>query len=854
MVAGDEVISLNATRPYDGEIVHRVVWWDSLWINAESNIPACYGGSSPEADSLKCAIQKFDGTYWDAGPEAWGAAIVWNPMTMSAEDYSMWSMYLDIIALEDGTYHVRIRAWYQGNRVDLFYSFVVTSDHFLVIEREETVCPEIAGEPFDVTVTAYLSPGIINDHFSYACSIWSTADVPSDVVLPSPFYLISGTRTVSVTVNEDMHDLILAVESPASGYAPGATDPFDIIPSHDCGAMWDEMADVPCDQGGWLTLSHTMLDIAGEYFPTVNYEYQYMDITEGIWHVFSPDTQGITGDTIEYLVSTNNSFNECYYKVVVEAITVEGCPFECEHLFNSGMPIASVDNIPPAPIANLWIRQDGSNTHLSWDEVTTGVDTFICTETGDTVFSAPEILPADNMKYDIYRCIGDDPYDTAATYSFLATSDFPWYNDPIPVNPIDNPTYYYVIARDISDQESAPSEIVGRVSYEFGNGYSHFAVPFDVEFGSEPLQPSELVDSLAPASIAAMYHYDAGSWYDYYSFGIDWFDIVEGCDALWANGTGAARVSIAGNLLDPPVYTLDNTPGGGVQQWNQVFLPLHLVSFVDAIDIYESVDGVVGCGGVAHRIPGGSWYQLVYIGALDEYWGNFDVYVGQAYMIWPNADGDWPPPPSKGYSVRSAAHRIGDPSEIGVAPPKALVGYIEGNWESAKFELITSDGVTIVTHEDPGCTIQNGKFLVQVGNVEWNVGDELVLRLYIDDESIAIPVELDDNAGQYVGKYQLGDVARKPGRFALSGAFPNPFNPVTEIKFDVAEKSDVEIAVFDVNGKKRATIVSDEMETGNYSIRWNGTDSDGNELPAGVYFCRMKAGEFSAKTKLYIVK
>lgn len=70
-----------------------------------------------------------------------------------------------------------------------------------------------------------------------------------------------------------------------------------------------------------------------------------------------------------------------------------------------------------------------------------------------------------------------------------------------------------------------------------------------------------------------------------------------------------------------------------------------------------------------------------------------------------------------------------------------------------------------------------------------------------------------------------------PSSYALHGAYPNPFNPSTEIKFDLPEDSRVTLAVYDMLGRKVADLVNANYAAGYHSVTWNAKD-----VASGVYF------------------
>jgi hypothetical protein len=92
-------------------------------------------------------------------------------------------------------------------------------------------------------------------------------------------------------------------------------------------------------------------------------------------------------------------------------------------------------------------------------------------------------------------------------------------------------------------------------------------------------------------------------------------------------------------------------------------------------------------------------------------------------------------------------------------------------------------------------------------------------------------------------------------RVSLNSNYPNPFNPETTISFTIANnQSDVSIEVFNIKGQKVRTLVSDKLEVGEHSVVWNGTDDNGRGVASGIYFYRMRAGDFTATRKMILMK
>ncbi|MCF7850313.1 MAG: T9SS type A sorting domain-containing protein [Candidatus Marinimicrobia bacterium] len=81
-------------------------------------------------------------------------------------------------------------------------------------------------------------------------------------------------------------------------------------------------------------------------------------------------------------------------------------------------------------------------------------------------------------------------------------------------------------------------------------------------------------------------------------------------------------------------------------------------------------------------------------------------------------------------------------------------------------------------------------------------------------------------------------------------AYPNPFNPSTEISISVPQESLVRMEVFDVRGRLVKTLIDDTLSPGDYQIRWDGHTVHGNSVASGLYFVRLLAGEFKATLKI----
>lgn len=92
-----------------------------------------------------------------------------------------------------------------------------------------------------------------------------------------------------------------------------------------------------------------------------------------------------------------------------------------------------------------------------------------------------------------------------------------------------------------------------------------------------------------------------------------------------------------------------------------------------------------------------------------------------------------------------------------------------------------------------------------------------------------------------------------PDQFKLENNFPNPFNPETEIGYQVKSSSFVKLKIFNVLGNEVATLVNEEKSAGKYSVKFDTTNNN-SPLPSGIYYCTMTAGSFSETKKMVLLK
>ena len=93
-----------------------------------------------------------------------------------------------------------------------------------------------------------------------------------------------------------------------------------------------------------------------------------------------------------------------------------------------------------------------------------------------------------------------------------------------------------------------------------------------------------------------------------------------------------------------------------------------------------------------------------------------------------------------------------------------------------------------------------------------------------------------------------------PHSYALHQNFPNPFNPVTNLRYDLPEQSFVTLTIYDLIGREITQLVNTTQEAGFRSVQWDATDSFGKPVSAGIYLYKITTGEFVQTKKMVLVK
>lgn len=99
-----------------------------------------------------------------------------------------------------------------------------------------------------------------------------------------------------------------------------------------------------------------------------------------------------------------------------------------------------------------------------------------------------------------------------------------------------------------------------------------------------------------------------------------------------------------------------------------------------------------------------------------------------------------------------------------------------------------------------------------------------------------------------------GESSNVPTVNNLVGNYPNPFNPVTKIKFAIKEQGNVKLEIYDIRGRKVKDLVNGTLDAGSHSETWQGDNNAGNLVGSGIYFYKLRVGRYTSTKKMLLMK
>jgi hypothetical protein len=130
----------------------------------------------------------------------------------------------------------------------------------------------------------------------------------------------------------------------------------------------------------------------------------------------------------------------------------------------------------------------------------------------------------------------------------------------------------------------------------------------------------------------------------------------------------------------------------------------------------------------------------------------------------------------------------------------------------------------------------------------------LLLNIAIESSFTETKMEVD-----YVRVYEASSelssqTGTTPNTFYLNGNYPNPFNPITTLSYELPEQAHVILTVYDLVGREITRLVNTTQGAGVKSIHWDATNNIGQTVSAGIYLYTIQAGEFRQTRKMVLLK
>jgi hypothetical protein len=221
----------------------------------------------------------------------------------------------------------------------------------------------------------------------------------------------------------------------------------------------------------------------------------------------------------------------------------------------------------------------------------------------------------------------------------------------------------------------------------------------------------------------------------------------------------------------------------------------------------------------------------VYFWIDSELYGNFDIEFNYAdsnnYYMVDLADPDSDDPNARIYRYVNGVETILDEA------PNIISA---GAWERAWVNRFSSDYITVSLPD-----YQSQSFLFAVDS-SLTTPSQVRFRFYaggmIDEFDFFVPDKVDEISSVVI-----------PDEFVLHSAYPNPFNPITTIPFELKHPGNISLIVYDVLGREVSCLHQGWLQAGSYQARF-----DGDRSPSGIYFVRLRGGNFQQTRKMVLMK
>jgi len=188
----------------------------------------------------------------------------------------------------------------------------------------------------------------------------------------------------------------------------------------------------------------------------------------------------------------------------------------------------------------------------------------------------------------------------------------------------------------------------------------------------------------------------------------------------------------------------------------------------------------------------------------------------------------------------------------------SAAGRFSGSVDGQSGETDAGSGYVLAYDLANGISIGSGEIIeVSYGEHIDHEGDVIITWLRDVNSADASLNSISSSASGYVlieVDLSIDDEIELPTRIALFPAFPNPFNPMTNIRYDLSEAGFVDLRVYDLAGREVRTLAKGFDQAGEKSVVWNAKDNHGRSVSAGVYIYRLETAGQVQSQKMILLK
>lgn len=223
---------------------------------------------------------------------------------------------------------------------------------------------------------------------------------------------------------------------------------------------------------------------------------------------------------------------------------------------------------------------------------------------------------------------------------------------------------------------------------------------------------------------------------------------------------------------------------------------------------------------------------------------------------------------TNGESSYQPVYKIKIPDYYTLSPLTTFFDDLDGDGEK---EIVICADYFFLVLKFTGSPDRHGYNIWYLNLREFGIGETWTVKAYdINDDSkkelFFDTYTIKDSLGQSYYKsinkifkpnFTVGveeKIEKSIDNFNLFPNYPNPFNPSTNIKFELKKSENVLISIYNILGKEIKILMNENLPTGAYSIQWDGKDNKGRPLSSGVFFIKMIAGNFQRITKAVLLK